>query len=275
MERKNDIDLWGLCYTEYKYANHIPAMLMVFKKRIIKNELLQTYLRNEIDERTNDKWLLIASWEIGLFSFLVNEYNMKFAYYADIRNSNVYYDASVCIREFGLPVLKRRVVEEQFYNKKILLNILKYISRETAYDVDIIIKELKEDNNIVVTYNDLDFDGYRIERYVPTIYDDNCERDTIIKFIENRKFYIMGAGFTGVIAWWLYARNNPDFCGWIISDGQPMPKNDLFRDKVRYFSTIDLNDKYILVAMSKKNSDEVYRFLGDDKNVLYLNGHNN
>ena len=261
-------DFWGLCYTENNFANHIPGMFMVFKKNIVSNGLLQKYFVENIDENTKIKNWVIASYEIGLFDYLVRKNNMKFQCFSNFKALDIYTDAEICIRKYNFPMLKRRIGEKRYYEKKKIVNALKYIMDYYDYDIKIILDDLEDDFGIKLTKEEVLSSKYEHNNTINGVLISDNSYSDLKKFTE-KEFYIMGTGFYALQMWWLYGRNNENFLGFFVSDGQPFPKEKFFEDKTHFFSDIDLNGKNIVVAMNKENSRDVSKLLLH-KDVLYL-----
>lgn len=270
IEIYGESDFWGFCYTENNFANHIPAMFMVFKKKIISSGLLQKYLMYFIDETTESKNFVIASYEIGLFDFLVRKHDMKFQFLSPLKGLNIYLDAEICIRKHNLPILKRQIGEAKFFDKDKTINTLNTISRKFKYDINIILKDLWEDYGIKI-------DGFELLKH-NKIYDNipvgvlvsSHGYEEIKKFTEKGPFYIMGAGFYGTIVWWLYAKENKYFLGFLISDNQLLPKEGFLKKRIYYLSKVKLNNINILVAMNKEKTLEVATLFSDAASIMYL-----
>ena len=270
MAQRENSDFWGMCYTENNFANHIPGMFMVFRKRIVKNRLLQEYFSACIDEATEFKTLVIASYEIGLFDFLVRKHNMRFQYFSAIKSLDVYHDAELCIRACNFPMLKRRIGEKGYFDREKTINILSYLKENFQYDVNIILNDLFEDFGINISELELISTWHKFDDNIFGVLVSPHTYGQIKKFTESNPFYIMGAGFYGVIVWWVYARENKNFFGFIVSDHHSLPKEKIFREKTYYISDVDLSGKSILVAMNEKNSLDIVPYFKEKENVMYL-----
>lgn len=249
MQQRENSDFWGMCYTENNFANHIPGMFIVFRNSVIKSRLLQTYLKTYINEKTTSKAFVIGTYELGLFDFLVNEHHMKYDYYSDIHNLDVYKGALTCVKKYGFPILKRRLGEDTYFNRKKIISILAYVRDKTTYDIDLILDDLKSEYNIRIKREEITSDYAEDSDDEFRVFVANPSRKDILKFVKSGDFYIMGAGFYAVLTWCLYGRNNKYFQGFLISDDQVMPRDEFLKNKVQYFSTVNLREKNILVAI--------------------------
>lgn len=270
MAQRENSDFWGMCYTENNFANHIPGMFMVFRKRIVKNRLLQEYFFACIDEATEFKTLVIASYEIGLFDFLVRKHNMRFQYFSAIKSLDVYFDAELCIRACNFPMLKRRIGEKRYFDREKTISLLEFIKENYQYDINIILRDLSDEFGVNISEAELLSARHTFNDNITGVFVSPHTYEQIKKFTEKKPFYLMGPGFYGVIAWWIYARENQNFLGFIVSDNHPLPKEAFFKGKVYHISEVELSGKNILVTLNKKNSLDIAHYFKEMGNVMYL-----
>lgn len=272
MKERSSSDFWGLCYTEYNFANHIPAMFMFYGKRVIKNNLLQIFMNLYGDEFYSNKNVIIAEYEIGLFDFLVRINNMKYDCYSNLHNLNIYNSASECVVKYGFPILKRRIGEKECFIKNDVIKILNYIKKYTNYDIKMIVDDMMDEYGVHIDIDDIGGIVYnkKNEKSNVPILPAKYSYYDIKKIIEDKKFYIMGAGIMGVITWQLFARNNKKFLGFVVSDGQKISDDTFLGSKICHYSDISLDSTYLLVAMQLKHSVDVRKTLGESKYILYM-----
>ena len=275
MDNGEDLDFWGLCYTDNGFASHIPGMFMVFKKNIVKNRLLQKYFDEYIDENTLDKSYVIATYEIGLFNYLVRVHGLAFGSYSNISSYCIYNDAEICIQERHFPILKRRIAEAEFLSRESILNILRFIAREYKYDVNYILEDLSHEYGLNISYAEIKQKPYHKNTSSPRgVPISNIDYKTIKHFIGTSKFYIMGMGFYAIQVWQIYARGNENFIGFFVSDNHALSTDPFFVGQKRYhFSNIDLTNAKVIVVTSKRNGDDIRKVVGCGDNVLYLDLH--
>ena len=267
MKRRQACDFWGMSYIQNNFANHVQSYLMVFGRKIIERGLLQQYFSKYVDENLLDIKFLYFTFEAGFFRFLTYENGMRFGCYSDIENRNIYSDASACLRICHLPILKRKSAARESYDKNSLINALKFIKEETDYDVSIILDDLKANYDIEIEKKD--FDGeYRMEAKKGKVFVSCCTPEKIRNFIESDTFYIMGAGGIATTIYWLYAKDSPNFLGFVVSD-QHKIGNKCYLEKAIYkLSEIEAGHR-IIVAMNPVHSEEV-RFSLHEYETLYI-----
>ena len=79
MDRKN-VDFWGINYVENNALSHIQSFFIVLNDSIIKNGHLYEFFERYIDEKTTEIEDIYASFEIGIFDYLVKR-GYRFAAY--------------------------------------------------------------------------------------------------------------------------------------------------------------------------------------------------
>lgn len=265
-------DFWGLNYVENKISNHIQSYFLVFRKNIIQNDKLSTYFISNINSKAKRISDIYADFEFGLFYYLINK-GCTFNAYVEKSKYELYKSCNLFLRKYNFPILKKRAFSPQ---KQELLNIidaLQYINKICEYDVNMILNNAKRTYNFSLNLNDIL--NYRInETDLKTCYFDIAtidEREIIDLIKDKERIYIYGAGsFAGKISRILYY-NNVTIEGYIVSDDQNIASGSLNKKPVYKFSDITLaDDSTVIVALDKKNTEMVKKYLVDIKNVIYL-----
>lgn len=258
----SDCDFWGLYGYFDVVFTHIQSYFLVFRKPILEKGLLTEYFREYIDETTVSLREVYGQFELGLFDFLVRQKGMRYDCYARRAHVNVYSSSYLCMKEYGLPIVKKKVFSDLKENSDNVWCTLSYIKYETDYDVGLILDYLYHACKITVQEQEIKRPGaYGIP--VPKSYPRavNGEKQ-IEEFLYGSTFYIYGAGDNGSKAYWRFAREMSGFLGFLVSDGMTESEHMLYGYPVRQVSQSGFipSDK-ILVATEKQYADEIMKSL--------------
>ena len=105
---QRDCDFWGLNgYFDVMFS-HIQSYFLVFRKRITGQGLLTNYFLEYIDETTTSIKEIYGRFEFGLFDFLTRQNGMTYDCYAERSHINIYSSSYMCLKAYGLPILKKK-----------------------------------------------------------------------------------------------------------------------------------------------------------------------
>ena len=259
-------DFWGLNYSDNGVLHFIQSYFLVFRRKILQHNMLDSFFKENIDENTTDITDALINFERGLFQYLVRK-NYKFDYiWKQTYHVLGACDGSVCYDK--LPLLKKKAFSEEYFNKNRMLNCLKYININYDYDVTMILEDIYNRYSIEIQMEEVrqhrdNIMSNKLER-------EKISREDILHFCNKySKVYIYGAGTSYLkIKYVLGFIDRDVIAGFIVSDGKRT--KDFFEGKKIYeISEMKVNlDAPIIVAMNVRNTHEVKQYLTPFRNVL-------
>ncbi len=264
------VDFWGLNYVENNITNHIQSYFLVFKKRIIESGLLFDYFYKEININEMDLLNVYASFEIGLFGYLV-QLGYKFGTYAVTDNYNIYSCADICLERYELPILKKKSFNGRFLELQQESKILNYIISNTDYNPNFIISNVMRQYGKELSINGVNEVNkdtiVEVEKRIPK---SKISGEYLINFLkEKEEIYIYGNGNIARKIWKLYFKYMHTFRGFIVSDDKPVLKNELYGFPIYSYSTLK-EGITIVVGLDVKNSIEVRKNIKMGDEALFL-----
>lgn len=264
-----DIDFWGLNYISMGFLSHIQSYFLVFRINPCLSRDLIEYFENNIDSGTEIFQEILASFENGLFLYLVRK-EYKYSAYTQINTCNIYRNPDIFIKKYKLPILKKRSFSPSDFDENSLMGALNYISLKFDYKLSLIL------NNACRLY-DISIDVDKIENSIYTI-DEKAEKqpnkcivdDEILKFINKyEEVYIYGTGFYAKKIWYLYHNYIKKFKGFIISDDQVDENRELFDYPVIHYNEVK-GGRAIILGIKYDNSKVVIPNLKTEDNILFI-----
>lgn len=264
-------DVWGMSGFFGIVFAHIQSYFLVFRKEVLKQQLLHKYFANDIDETTQALNAVYCQFETGFFDYLTREHKMKYDIYAREGQLDVYYSSFAYVSEYQLPVIKKKVfshIDEALEN---VLCTLGYVMYDTDYDVSLILDSIRRNYGIEIDEKDIKSP----KEYVtpqgvmtpqPIVNDRQIE-----EFIGQNEFYIYGTGMYACKTYWRFARNSANLRGFIISDGQTIVNPRLFGYFVYHFSDVkDIYSYKVIMGVDKKNFEQIIKKFTNTINVLRI-----
>ena len=90
-------------------------------------------------------------------------------------------------------------------------------------------------------------------------------------FVSDSAFYIYGAGVNGSKCYWRFARENPNFKGFIVSDGMGEMERELYGHPVLEFSEAGvMQSEKILLAVEKQYADEIVKTIKNKFDLMRI-----
>ena len=259
-------DFWGLNLSDNGLITFIQSYFLVFKIKIWKKGDLQEFFEKAIDENTQDFKSVLYTFEQGIYKFLTNR-----GYRSGALKQQRYHilssvDGNICYDQ--LPLLKKKVFTDKFYDKKKILNSLAYIAQHYDYDINLILEDIKDKYCIDINFDEIK--NHLIEVHKEPIEIAKVKKADLINFSEkNKKVYIYGTGAYGKLVYQIVERKF--IKGFIVSDEKMTEDKNFFDIPIYKISDLAIcRDLPIIVALNKSNSEEVVEKLEDFKNVLYL-----
>lgn len=266
------IDFWGLNYYYNKIANHIQSYFLVFRKDVLKESGIIKYFDENINSSSDEIEDAYNGFELGLFQYLINQ-GYSFAAYTENNPFDLYRSGNIGIKEFGIPILKKKAFSPENFIKTNIMDALKYLSQNSSYDLDLILNNIKRVYNLRITEGEIeDFkihkaDIISVKYNVAKISNENIKSVISMK----KRLYVYGLGYlSGRICKIIHIYDGK-IDGYIVSDDQ----SNIPRDKngVRVYRVSDLDnteDMVIIVALGKENTREVMSYLKGFKQVMFL-----
>lgn len=259
-------DFWGLNYSDNGVSHFLQSYFLVFRRRILSDNVLDVFFDEHVDENTEDFMEVLINFEKGLFQYLVRK-----GYKFDALCRQTYHilgacDGSVCLDR--LPLLKKKAFSKRYFERNALLNCLKYIDASYNYDIEMILEDVYDRYSIDIKLDEvrrhkLDIRAKKMER-------DYISREDILRFCEKfNLIYIYGTGRVYLkIKEVLGLLDRDAIAGFIVSDGAR--EHECFEGKKVYeLSELKPNlDIPIMVALGIRNTREVMPCLAGFKNVL-------
>lgn len=270
MEHK-ECDFWGLSgYTNVIFA-HIQSYFLVFRKKIIEQNLLVKYFKSNIDASTDRINYVYCQFETGLFDYLTRECHMTYKIYAQERKYDVYKSSYIFLSECKLPIVKKKTFEDVDNYGKNVWCTLSYIKYNTDYDIDMVLKCIKRIYGINIHKEEIQkINKYRCPVPVSVMNPVSTELQ-VEEFIVDSKFYIYGGGAIAHKVYWRFARCNKNLIGFIISDNQRVIQTEIFGNPIYHFSDIDnIYDYKVILGVDNQYVSEIMNNFEDTSNVLRI-----
>ena len=263
-----ECDFWGLNgYFDCVFP-HIQSYYLVFRRNIVSQELLYDYFEKYIDAKDTNLNDIYCKFETGLFDYLSRTKKMVYESYVNNANYDVYLSSYEYLKEYNLPIIKKKTFSAFDEAESNVWNSLKYIDENTDYDINLILESIKRNYNLHISQSDiLLIDYVEIEnKKVPQSFSTDKE---IESFCSNSNFYIYGAGMYASKAYWRYGRNG-NCKGFIVSEGQ-RTKKSLFNLEVYEVQEIaDVDNEYILIGLGPEYTLEVYNNFKNQEHLMRI-----
>lgn len=256
MEEK-PCDFWGLNRRHIPMYDFTASFFIVFRKPVISAAV--GYIRDNIhNDMSRDD--ILKLFEQGISNMLKKE-GFRMETYCDIAAVDMYRDPDYLINVLGSPIMKKRCFEQGYYVKENCRRALRYIDKETKYDIGLIKKAVKRRYGIVFDENYTDISMLKPDDARGIYY--SAPEEELEEFLtENQSVYLYGSGQTAKDFERLYG-NRVNILGHIVSEG-------FAEDGVKVISRIEDKSIPIVIALSKENSKEVSTKMEEFANVFYL-----
>lgn len=271
MESKS-VDFWGLNYYYNKIANHLQSYFLVFRKKVISGSSMAKYFDKNINSSMSDITDIYGEFEVGLFYYLVNQ-GYSFATYSKNNTFDIYKSSNFCIKEFNLPILKKKSFSPEYIVQNNIMDTLKFLSLKGNYDLDLILNNVRRIYDLKITRQEIEkfnsdkADVIRKKYDVAKISDEDI-RNLVIK---KKAIYIYGLGiFSGRVSKIINIFQGR-VAGYIVSDNQynmPRCKNGVRVYRVSEISNI--SNMVVIVALNKEHTQEIIPYLKKFKEVIFL-----
>ena len=269
---KRKCDFWGLNgFFDVIFA-HIQSFFLVFRKEILREGLVFEYFRDFVDEYTMALNDVYCQFETGLFDYLARTHQKKYDKYAKTCNYDVYRYSYEYIKNYSLPVVKKKTFSKYNEDMENIWCTLSYIKYRTSYDIKLVLESIRHDYGLNISENEIQSeDVYKTPEAVHVPRPFSSEKE-IERFIGEDEFYIFGAGMYACKTYWRFAKGNKKCKGFVVSD----EKNEenakmLYNLPVYRFSEIkDISEKKVLLGVGSEYSEEAYFMFKKKENVLRI-----
>ncbi|MCI8927325.1 MAG: hypothetical protein HFI96_06355 [Lachnospiraceae bacterium] len=256
------VDFWGIDYQENGPFSCLTSNFLVFRKTVVPE--LITYFAGKVNKNELFIENVYAVFECGLFNHLVS-LGYKMGYYMSDNNLYIYKSPNYRIRDCGEPFIKKKCFDPRYYEKDNCIAALKYIEKNTEYDMKNIFENIKRLYGIEYDWINEKKRTLDEKKFLFDAVD--CTTKEIEVFCRNnKKIYVYGMGIWAHIFLNRFRDIVQDFQGFIISDQETINKQT--KEKVIRQSEMT-EDMAVVVALGRKNTQEVKSFL-EQKNILFL-----
>jgi rhamnosyltransferase len=265
-------DFWGLNYYCNKVANHLQSYFLVFRRKILQGSDLIDYFDKNINILSSDITDVYGDFELGLFYYLSN-LGYSFSAYTKDNPYNIFQYSDISIRQFNMPILKKKVFSPKSIMWNNAMNTLKYLSLNNNYDINLILSNINRIYNLKINKQEiLEFNPNKAV-VISNKYDVAKVNDNDIKSIalSGKKLYVYGLGVFSAHISTIINFYQGKVEGYIVSDDQRSMPRSKKGVKVSRVSEVDNEDNMvIIVALGKKYTQEVIPYLSKFKEVIYL-----
>lgn len=271
MEKK-DCDFWGLNGFFHVVFAHIQSFFLVFRKKILQEHLLLSYFMSSVDGATTEINDVYCQFETGLFDFLSRQKGMRYAIFASECNYDVYRYSYAYLKNYRLPVVKKKAFSKPEEDIDNIWCTLSYIKYATDYDVNLVLDCVRRIYGLNICYEEIRTEEhYRYPGIVEVPLPMNDD-EQIEAFLLKGDFYIYGTGMYASKAFWRFARNNPRFQGFIVSEGEREEMSDKRFGYPVYVHTEfeDICSVRILLGVGREHVSEIMRNFRNTLNILRI-----
>lgn len=265
-------DFWGLNYYCNKVANHLQSYFLVFRRKILHGFDLLDYFNKNINITSSDITDVYGDFELGLFYYLSN-LGYSFSAYTKDNPYNIFQYSDISIRQFNMPILKKKAFSPKSIMWNNAMNTLKYLSLNNDYDINFILSNINRIYNLKISKQEIsEFNPDKTD-IISKKYDVAKVSDDDIKniVITGKKIYVYGLGVFSAHISTIINFYQGKVEGYIVSDNQRGVLRSKKGVKVCRVSKMDdEDDMVIIVALGKKYTQEVVPYLRRFKEVIYL-----
>lgn len=268
-------DFWGISMHDSNINRHIQSFFLVYRRRILADSVLYSMFDKYIDETTIDYLNVCYRFENLLFHFLERAGYSSDAYVKDITCNN-YKNPYGSLALDGLPIIKKKIFAPEFYDSKKARYALAYVAKNYQYDFSNMLNSIKRKYGKEYKLDELtkcSLQNQLTKNYQKQL--DIIPVESLHEFIEQQdKVYIYGTGSFARAVIYLEEPSVWDkkLQGFIISDGhKKINQTPFIRYPVYYLFEVKDKDTAIIVALNKKNTEEVKCLLSANQyKVFYL-----
>lgn len=260
MDYKGNFDLWGINALNSGFFKYIQSNFIVIKRGAFT--ILKEYFEKYINEHASTKHDVCINFETGLYLKLIRN-GFKAGSYIEYNDVDPYNSSFYLAKDYKCPLIKKNADIKKYTQN--MLYLIDYIKENTYYDSSLIEEYYNEKFNVVLK-------NYNKENVLPHYMHVSFtvgEAD-INKFIcQNKKIYVYGIGKIAEYFMQYFEDKISNLNGFIVSDDK---YNLEFYSQYKVYKISEISDRTtaIIVALNRKNTDEVKKNLQNYTNILYL-----
>lgn len=268
MDLKN-VDFWGFNYNVQRICTYIEDYFVVFRKNIICSGDLLEFFKTNINPFEENRKYLFGPNEAGMTRYF-SKREYRWGTYTYTHSCDPYRDPYDCLREYNLPLLKKKVFSKKFFNAQEIDRVLQYLKNTSDYDISHILRNAKRlygfewlpgcYGSLSQTVSKDEISSRPMWRY---------SADDLIVLVNNRKFYIYGAGHIACTVFYLGLREVDTFQGFVVSNDHEVKNGMLFGCPVFHYCEIPA-DALIVLGVDKKNTEEIKSTIGKNHEIIEL-----
>lgn len=260
MDSKNNCDFWGINALHSGFFKYIQSNFIVIKKNAFT--ILREYFDKYINENASTKHDVCIHFETGLYLKLIRN-GFKVDSYVEYNDIDPYNSSFYLAQNYKCPIIKKNA--DIINYKQNILYLIEHIKNNTYYDPSLIEEYYNSKFNVVLK----DYPKVDVLPQCMHICFTVGEFDIKNFICKNEKIYVYGTGKMAEYFMQYFGDQIPNLNGFIISDDKYNP-NFYCQHKIYKISEISDTTVGIIVAMNRKNADEVKSNLQNYQNVLYL-----
>lgn len=266
-------DFWGLSMVNQGLVKHIQSYFLVYRKKILDDRALISYFDKYIDEEATEYNAGCYTFENGLFHYLENYGYYSDAYIKKITCDN-YRNPYGSLALDKIPVLKKKIFTKQFYNADNVGNAIIYAVQHYDYLFENVIDSIINKYGIKNKFEEsVKYISQSCPKSDMVENPELIDKETLHVFISKHdKLYIYGVGN--------HARDvmhseepsvwEDKLKGFLLSEGREKKNGYFGKLPVFYLHEMSEKNAGIIVAMGKKNAEEVRPFLEGKYETIYL-----
>ena len=263
----SDADWWGLNRIEADFLSYIQSYMLVFNEDVIrKGGLYNFFVNNYKLYHTDEVYDIYVHFELALYGYM-KDMGYKDETYRFARNACIYESPYQCYAEYGVPILKCKALDREYYRNDQIKATLNEIAVNSSYPVDEIINEIAEIFNLHI-------DFLKCKEALPgeailTTIPDYVAKDFIEFSKEFDSTYLYGSGLLGQKINYKIGDKLNNLRGFLVSDGVTISEKSIMGLPVCHYSEREKNS-CVIVALDRHNTRQVYDLIGGNEHIMYL-----
>lgn len=270
MEQR-DCDFWALSYSDGQLIDFLHSYFLCFYAAPFF-KVVYPYMQRYVHTGGTTLNAVYSFFEEAMFQRLC-ENGYRFSSYALANNLILYRCNNIFLRQYHLPVVKKKFFSPQYFVQENVLDALHYINDVYPEHLPDILTSIRRKFQLVISQEEISatppltpIPFFRENGMIAT-------RDSLRKFLANHhRCYIYGAGQWGQILYAVFVEPTGKMQGFICSDKAHVPPEGQILGVPAYpLCDIQPDDSTgIIVALGAKNTQEVKPLLSRFKNLFFL-----
>lgn len=270
MEQR-DCDFWGLSCSVGKLTAFLHSYFLCFQAKSFFHVVFP-YLDQHVCCNNASLNPVYSFFEEAMFQQLCQS-GYRFASYAMPNNLLLYRCNNILLREYHLPILKKKFFSPEYFVRQNVLDALQYIYSTYPEHLPDILASIRRKFHLAISQEDIihatsvtPLPFYREDGMIAT---KASLQDFLTKFPH---YYIYGAGYWGQILYAVFVQPTGKMQGFICSDKAHVPpEGQILGVPVYPLCDIQPDDSTgIIVALGAKNTQQVRPLLNRYPHVFYL-----